>query len=71
MQYDDLLSYAMQMMSISFDKNPGQGDTDVNALVNDIIDAEDGDGDSAYEFIVGSGIDADSAQHLIDQSQSN
>lgn len=53
MSSDDLFSYAMQMMSASFDKNPGQGDTDVPMLIEDIWVAEGEDDDSTQEFIAG------------------
>jgi hypothetical protein len=53
MNYDDLMSYAIQMMSQSFDKNPGQGDTDVPMLIEDIWVAEGEDDDSTSEFIAG------------------
>ena len=53
MDADDLFSYAMQMMLQSFDKNPGQGDTDVDMLIEDIWVAEGEDDDSTQEFIAG------------------
>ncbi len=53
MDADDLFSYAMQMMMQSFDKNPGQGDTDVDMLIKDIWVAEGEDDDSTQEFIAG------------------
>ena len=53
MDYDDLLSYAIQMMSSSFDKNPGQFDVDVDMLIEDIWVAEGEDDDSTLEFIAG------------------
>ena len=53
MDADDLMSYAIQMMSQSFDKNPGQGDTDVDMLIEDIWVAEGEDDDSTSEFIAG------------------
>lgn len=53
MSADDLFSYAMQMMMQSFDKNPGQGDTDMNMLVQDIWIAENEDDDDTKEFITG------------------
>ena len=53
MDADTLFSYAMQMMVQSFDKNPGQGDTDVNMLIEDIWIAEGEDDDSTQEFIAG------------------
>jgi hypothetical protein len=51
MNSGDLMSYAIQMMSQSFDKNPGQGDTDVPMLIQDIWIAEGEDDDSTSEFI--------------------
>ena len=53
MDMDDLVSYAVEMMSLSFDKNPGQGDTDVPMLIQDIWIAEGEDDDSTQEFITG------------------
>jgi len=53
MDMDDLVSYAVQMMSQSFDQNPGQGDTDVDMLIEDIWVAEGEDDDSTLEFIAG------------------
>lgn len=53
MDADDLMSYAVQMMSQSFDQNPGQGDTDVEMLLEDIWVAEGEDLDSTSEFIAG------------------
>ena len=53
MDADDLMSYAIQMMAQSFDKNPGQGDTDVEMLIEDIWVAEGEDDDSTSEFIAG------------------
>lgn len=50
---DDLFSYAMQMMMSSFDQNPGQGDTDVAMLIEDIWVAEGEDDDATQEFIAG------------------
>jgi hypothetical protein len=51
MDMDDLVSYAVQMMMSSFDQNPGQGDTDVDMLIEDIWVAEGEDDDSTSEFI--------------------
>ena len=53
MNHDDLFSYAVQMMMQSFDQNPGQGDTDVAMLIEDIWVAEGEDDDSTQEFIAG------------------
>jgi len=53
MNHDDLVSYAVQMMCESFYKNPGQGDTDVNMLIQDIWYAEGEDDDSTLEFVAG------------------
>lgn len=53
MDHDDLYSYAMRMMMMSFDIDPGQGNTDLPMLIQDIITAEGGDEDSASEFISG------------------
>jgi len=53
MDLDSLISYAVQMMYSSFDKNPGQNDTDVEMLIQDIWIAEDEDEDSTSEFIAG------------------
>lgn len=51
MDMDDLVSYAVQMMMQSFDQNPGQGDTNVAMLIEDIWVAEGEDDDSTSEFI--------------------
>ena len=51
MDADDLMSYAIQMMAQSFDQNPGQGDTDVPMLIQDIWIAEGEDVDSTSDFI--------------------
>ena len=56
MSADDLFSYAMQMMMQSFDQNPGQGDTDLELLIEDIRVTEGGS-DEAFDYIVGCGID--------------
>ena len=53
MDMDDLVSYAVQMMMESFDQNPGQGDTDVDMLIEDIWVAEGEDDDATQEFIAG------------------
>lgn len=53
MDEDTLVSYAMQMMMSSFDKDPGQGNPDLAMLVQDIFIAEDEDEDSVSEFIAG------------------
>ena len=53
MDMKDLVSYAVQMMSQSFDQNPGQGDTDVDMLIEDIWVAEGEDDESTHEFIAG------------------
>jgi hypothetical protein len=53
MSSDDLFSYAMQMMIQSFDQNPGQSDTDIAMLIEDIWVAEGEDEDSTQEFIAG------------------
>lgn len=53
MDMDDLVSYAVQMMMSSFDQNPGQGDTDVDMLIEDIWVAEGEDDDATQEFIAG------------------
>jgi hypothetical protein len=53
MDHDDLISYAMQMMMQSFDKDPGQGNTDLSLLIADMLIAEGDDEDSVSEFISG------------------
>jgi hypothetical protein len=53
MDMDDLVSYAIKMMCQSFDKNPGNGDTDVDMLIEDIWVAEGEYNDTTYEFIAG------------------
>lgn len=65
MNHDDLVSYAVQQMMSSFDEDPGQGNTDQDMLICDILTAEGGDSDSAYEFMVGAGIDPDVAEELL------
>jgi hypothetical protein len=67
MDADDLFSYAVQMMMSSFDQNPGQGDTDVNMLIEDIWVAEGEDEDSTAEFIIGTGIDPEVADKLVNE----
>lgn len=69
MDMDDLVSYAVQMMSQSFDKNPGQGDTDVDMLIEDIWVAEGEDEDSVQEFIAGVFGDALLAEEIIKTTQ--
>ena len=66
MDHDDLYAYAMQLMAQSFDKNPGHGDTDVDALVADILIAEDNDEDAASDFIAGA-VDNETADELMKQ----
>lgn len=53
MDMDDLVSYAVQLMMQSFDKDPGQGNTDFEGLIQDIWVAEGEDDDSTHEFIAG------------------
>jgi hypothetical protein len=53
MDMDDLVSYAVQLMMQSFDKDPGQGNTDFEGLIQDIWIAEGEDDDSTQEFIAG------------------
>jgi len=65
MDLDDLISYGVQMMVSSFDKNPGQGDTDVEMLIEDIWVAEGEDEDSAAEFISGTGITPEVVSNLM------
>jgi hypothetical protein len=65
MSLDDLYSYAHDKMMESFDKDLGQGNTNVAMLVADIIRAEGGDKDSASEFICGCGIEGDIADGLV------
>jgi hypothetical protein len=68
MSSDDLFSYAMQMMIQSFDQNPGQGDTDVPMLIEDIWVAEGEDDDSTQEFIAGV-VGNDLAEEIIKTTQ--
>lgn len=68
MNHDDLLSYALDKMMESFDKDPGVGNTDQDLLVKDIIKAEGGDKDDAAEFICGCGIEGDVADRLVEDS---
>jgi len=53
MDMDDLVSYAVQLMMQSFDKDPGQGNTDFEGLIQDIWIAEGEDDDATQEFIAG------------------
>jgi len=53
MNHKDLVSFAMQVMAQSFDKHPGQGDTDVAMLIEDVWIAEGEDDDATTEFIAG------------------
>ena len=64
MTADDLFDCAMHMMRESYDLNPGQGDTDLAMLVEDIVTAEGGDEDDACEFIAGA-LDNDLADALM------
>ena len=68
MNSDDLFSYAMQMMIQSFDQNPGQGDTDVDMLIEDIWVAEGEDDDSTQEFIAGV-VGNDLAEEIVKSTQ--
>jgi len=68
MDMDDLVSYAVQMMYQSFDKNPGNGDTDVNMLIEDIWIAEGEDDDSTEEFIAGV-VGSDLADEIMKNTQ--
>ncbi len=65
MNHNNLISYAMRMMAQSFDSNPGMGDTDQAMLITGILAAEGEDRDAAHEFIVGAGIDPDTADELL------
>lgn len=66
MDMDDLVSYAVQMMMTSFDKNPG--DTDVAMLIEDIWVAEGEDDDSTQEFIAGV-VGDDLAEEIVKTTQ--
>ena len=68
MDMDDLVSYAVQMMMQSFDQNPGQGDTDVDMLIEDIWVAEGEDDDSTSEFIAGV-VGNDLAEEIVKTTQ--
>lgn len=68
MDMDDLISYAVQMMYSSFDKNPGDGDTDVAMLIEDIWVAEGEDDDSTEEFIAGI-VGSDLAEEIVKNYQ--
>ena len=48
---DELVSYAIKMMSQSFNQKWGEGDTDVPMLIQDIWIAEGEDDDSTSDFI--------------------
>lgn len=65
MNHDDLVNYAVQQMMSSFDKDSGQGNPDQDMLICDILTAEGEDSDSAFEFMVGAGIDLDVAEELL------
>jgi hypothetical protein len=65
MDADTLFSYAMQMMMDSFSKNPGCFDIDEDALLEDILIAEDEDEDAAVEFLIGAGIEPELAEKLM------
>jgi hypothetical protein len=68
MDMDDLVSYAVQMMYQSFDKNPGQNDTDLAMLIEDIWVAEGEDDDSTLEFIAGV-VGDELAEQIVSQTQ--
>lgn len=68
MDMDDLISYAVQMMYNSFDKNFGDGDTDVDMLIEDIWVAEGEDDDSTSEFIAGI-VGSDLAEEIVKNYQ--
>jgi len=68
MDLDDLISYAVQMMYSSFDKNPGQNDTDIEMLIQDIWIAEDEDDDATSEFIAGV-VGSDLADEIMKSTQ--
>ena len=51
MDEDELVSYAIKMMSQSFNQKWGEGDTDVPMLIQDIWIAEGEDDDSTSDFI--------------------
>lgn len=67
MDMDDLVSYAVQQMMTSFDRNPGQNDTDLDMLIEDIWVAEGEDEDSTTEFLIGAGIDPEVAEKLVNE----
>jgi hypothetical protein len=68
MDMDDLVSYAVQMMYNSFDKNFGDGDTDLDMLIEDIWVAEGEDDDSTEEFIAGI-VGSDLASEIVKNTQ--
>ena len=68
MDMDDLVSYAVQMMYQSFDKNPGQNDTDLAMLIEDIWVAEGEDDDSTQQFIAGV-VGDELAEQIVSQTQ--
>ncbi len=68
MDMDDLISYAVQMMYNSFDKNFGEGDTDLDMLIEDIWVAEGEDDDSTEEFIAGI-VGSDLASEIVKNTQ--
>jgi hypothetical protein len=68
MDHEDLLSYAMQMMSQSFDKNPGQFDVDVDALIEDIWEAQ-GENEGATELFIANVVGHDIAEKIMETTQ--
>jgi hypothetical protein len=62
MSYEDLQRYAKIEMMKSFNKFPGQLNTDIERLIDDIAIQEDNDWDSINEFLLGCGI----ATHVVD-----
>jgi hypothetical protein len=66
MNYDALYNYALNQMKLSFDKNPGCGDTSLSVLMNDIKNAEGQDLDSVSEFLTGAGVEDKLIDDLMD-----
>jgi hypothetical protein len=71
MDMDDLVSFAVQQMMLSFDKNPGVGDTDVSELVEDIWVFKGEDEKETIQFLVDNGIGVDVAKQLYDEHDTN
>lgn len=63
---EHLREYAYHAMVQSFDTNPGVGDTNLEALVRDMIDYEGGNSDPVFRFLVKQGVQNTMAKAMID-----